>query len=525
MRRGLAFIAAIAILLLATYPTQLLQSSPLSQRSGGVYVFNLESVTVSGGPGPVRIITFSLSYYGRYTLLGSAVSLQPLCNATVLSDQPVQLGSWRPGTVKVASFTVDAGSATVRCPVKLVVSWNDGWDDAYGMNTGLSGSSILEATVTACWLEDLRVAVIPQVVYMNSVNSVLLDVLNSGSSSMSEVTVTVSGQGVTLINTSLPLSYRIREISPGEHFKATLQLVPQSSFPLLTATLSYVDCAGNFKTASYNIPLYASPGQSIVVVPDPATVVAGARNEVALKVINVGSVEAKNLRVVLNLQASPLAINPAVIDSGDLKPGDVRTFTVHVDVPSTASASALVSYQAIYYIPGGGPTLTQGSFTIFILQRSSLSITSIDVVPSRATVGSNIIFAVNLINDGTYPVYAVNVTAYLPEGLIPLRSPSTFLGQLNPQVLNSIPFTFKAVREGSYEVKFRATFRDAYGNTAYVERAAVVEVVPASPETPKSRSYTIWEVFLWVAALVLVAAGGYYLYRKTRSRGAAGEAI
>ncbi|QOJ78746.1 hypothetical protein IG193_08355 [Infirmifilum lucidum] len=522
MRKSLVSIAAIAVLLLATYSTQLLQSSPLSQRSGDVYVFNLESVAVSGGPGSVRTITLSLSYYGRYTLLGSAVSLQPQCNATVLSDQPVQLGSWRPGTVKVASFTVDTSKATVRCPVELVVSWSDSWDDAYGMNTQLSGSSTLKATVTACWFEDLRVGVVPQIVYVDSVNSVLLDVLNSGSSSMREVTIIVSGQGATLINASLPLSYQLREIPPGKRFTAALQLVPQSSFPSLAVTVSYVDCAGNFKTVSYNVPMYASPGQSIVVVPDPATVVAGTRSEVALKVVNVGSVEAKNLRVVLNLQASPLAINPAVIDSGDLKPGDVKTFTVHVDVPSTASASTLVSYQTIYYIPGSGPTFTQGSFTLFILQRSSLSITSIEVVPSRATVDSNVVFAVNLINDGTYPVYAVNVTAYPPEGLTPARSPSTFLGQLNPQVLTSIPFTFKAAREGSYEVKFRATYRDAYGNTAYVERTAVVEVIPASPETLKSRSYIPGGVFLWVAVLALLAAGGYYFYRKTRSRGAGG---
>lgn len=507
---------------LATYTVLIAQPQSSSIR-GSVYIFNLESVSVLDGPGTTRTVVFSLSYYGRYTLLGASVSLEPQCNATVLSSQPVQVGSWRPGTVKVASFTVDGASAPTSCPMKLIVSWGDSWDDSHSMNTQISGSMTLDAEITACWSEDLRVSITPRMVYMNSINGILLDVVNNGSLTLRNVEITVSGQGVTILNTSVPLTYRLQEIPPGKHFTTTLQLVPQSSFPSLSATVSYVDCTGNAKTKTYSIPMYASQGQSILVVPDPATVTVGTRSNVTLKVVNLGSVEADNLQVILNLQGSPLAISPAVATLGNLKPGEMKAFTVLVDVPSTASASTTFSYNAVYYTPGGGLTFTQGTFTLFILQRSSLSVTSVEVVPQKAEVGSNIVFVINLINDGTYPVYNVNVTVLPPDGLVSARSPYTFLGQLNPQVLTSVPFTFKAVKEGSYEVRFRVTYRDAYGNTAYVERAAVVNVAQASSSTAGKQSPDHGgNTFLAILVAALAVAAGFYFYRKTRSRGVTG---
>jgi len=521
--KTLAVLSAILMLVAIAASAPPIQPSTASTRGGAVYVFNVESISVAGGSGTTRTVTVALSYFGKYTLLGSSIALQPQCNASVLSEQPVQLGSWRPGTAKVATFNLDGARAPAVCPVKLLITWEDSWDDANGMNTQAGGSTSIDASITACWSEDLRVSLKPQMVYMNSINGVLLDVVNNGSSTLRKMSITVTGQGVTILNASVPLTYQLQELPAGAHFTAPLSVVPQSSFPTVAVTLSYVDCTGNAKTTAYSIPLYASQGQSILVVPSPSSVLAGSRSNVTLNVINLGSVEASNLQVILSLQGSPLAIDPVMANLGSLKPGETKSFTVRVDVPSTASASVPVTYQAVYYTPGGGLTFTQGSFTLFILQRSSLSITSIEVVPQRAEVGANVVFALSIINDGTYPVYAVNVTAYPPEGLASARSLYTFLGQLNPQVLTSVPFTFRAVKEGSYEVKFRVTYRDAYGKTAYVERTAVVEVVPASSASSSSSSQrSSFNSYLALLAVAVVAVAGLYLYRRRQRRGAVG---
>lgn len=521
------------ILLLVTnimlYAMLLVYSAPLptptqpSTKTGTTYLFVVENINVADSSGTTKIVTVSLSYYGKYTLLGSKVSIYPGCNATVLSDQPVLLGSWRPGTLKVATFTVDGANASTICPVSILVSWQDGWDDTYSMNTQMGGSVLLSTQLNACWSTDLRVSLTPQMLYMNTINSAVLEVVNKGSSPIRNVAVAVSGQGVTLLNVSVPLTYNVNQLSSGSKLSIPLQLVPQSSFPSLLVTVSYVDCTGSAKTSTFNVPLYASQGQSILVVPDPATVTAGASNNVTLKVINLGNVLAQSLQVILNLQASPLAITPAVLDVGSLSPEEAKTFKVRVDVPSTATASTPVSYQVLYTTPGSGLTFTQGSFTLFLLQQSSVTITSIEVVPQKAEVGSNVVLALSLINSGTYPVYAVNVSAVPTDGLVSSRTLYTFLGQLNPQVLTSVPFSFKAVKEGSYEVKFRVTYIDAYGKPGYAERSAFVEVVPAtqSSSTTTNRPFNT-NVLAIALLLAVILVFALYFYKRSRGKGAQG---
>ncbi|MEZ0346856.1 MAG: hypothetical protein ABWK01_09910 [Infirmifilum sp.] len=491
-----------------------------STKTGNTFIFTVESLTVSGSTGTTKTVTVVVSYYGKYTLLGSSISLTTGCNATVLSDQPVLLGSWRPGTVKTATFTVDGSNASNLCPISVLITWQDSWDDATSMNTGMGGSVPISTQLNACWSEDLRVSIKPQMIYLNSVNSAVLEVKNNGAGTLEKVSLSISGQGLTLLNVTVPLIYTLEKMPSGYKISIPLQLVAQSSFPSLQVTATYVDCTGNAKTIMFTVPLYASQGQSILVVPDPSSVIAGTRSNVTLKVINMGSISVNSVQVILNLQASPIAISPATLSLDTLKPGETKSFTVKVDVPSTASTSTPVTYQVVYTAPGSGVALTQGSFTLFILQRSSLSITSIEVVPQQVEVGSNVVFALALINDGTYPVYAVNVSAQPSDGLVSSRSLYTYLGQLNPQALTSVPFSFKAVKEGTYEVKFTVTYVDAYGKRGVVERGAVVKVVPASNSNTASSPRNSYGLALLAAAITIAAVAVGYLYRRLRGKGA-----
>ncbi|MGC8836296.1 MAG: COG1361 S-layer family protein [Infirmifilum sp.] len=519
--------AVFLLIILSTIAVQGVYSAPIPQASqsstktGATYIFTIESISVVDLSGTTKTVTVAVTYYGKYTLLGSSISLQPQCNASVLSGQPVLLGSWRPGTTKIATFTVDGTNASTHCPVGILVSWQDSWDDAYGMNTQMGGSTLINTELVACWLTDPRVSVSPQMVYMNTINSAVIEIANQGISDMRDVTVSINGQGVTLLNITVPLSYNVGLLAGGSRIRIPLQLVPQSSFPALLVTLSYVDCTGNARSSTFNIPLYATQGQSIIVIPDPATVTAGATNKITLRVVNLGSITAKNLQVILNLQGSPLAITPSVLEIGDLNPGEIKTFPVRVEVPSTASTSTPVSYQAIYNTPGSGLTYTQGSFTLFLLQRSSVTITSIEVVPQTVEVGSNVVFALSLINDGTYPVYAVNVSAYPGEGLVSSRTLYTYLGQLNPQVLTSVPFSFKALKEGDYEVRFLVTYVDAYGNKGSAERVSFVKVVKPSASTTSSPRTSANPTSLLLGGLfLLLVALGVYLYKRRSKKGA-----
>ena len=199
--------------------------------------------------------------------------------------------------------------------------------------------------------------------------------------------------------------------------------------------------------------MYAASGQSVLVVPEPSTISAGSLNTVKLRVINAGEVPLQSVRVVLSLQKSQLSVDPSVLDVGELQPGEERAFAVRVLAPATASSSESISYQVLYAMPGGSAAVAQGAFTLSVVLPSAVTVTGLELVPQKPQVGSTLILAVTLVNDGVLPVYAVNVTVQASGGLAPLRAPYAYLGQLNPQVLTSVPFSFRAQAEGVQELR------------------------------------------------------------------------
>ncbi|AJB41840.1 hypothetical protein TCARB_0788 [Thermofilum adornatum 1505] len=318
-----------------------------------------------------------------------------------------------------------------------------------------------------------------------------------------------------MLNSSIPTVLEVGRLDPGMKKSLPLQIIPQSNFPSLAVTLSYTDCMGNKKTSSLQIPFYATTGQSILIVPEPSVLSSGQASNVNLKVINAGNVPIKNLNIILSLQKSPLSISPAMLSIGDLRPGEVKTIPISVSVPTTASSSETVSYQALYTVEGGGVVNTAGTFSFYIAQTSRVTITSTDIVPQSPQVGGNVIVAVGLINDGSFPVYGVNVSATASQGLAPLRSTYTYLGQLNPQVLTSLPFSFKATLEGVQEVKFIVTYRDAYGRVMNTERTVLINVSPATTSSSTQQASNFRDNSLLIAlTLIIIVAVAFAAYRR-----------
>jgi hypothetical protein len=505
---------ATAVLLVISVSTF---SQPVTKGTLGskVVVFTLEGINVLDSSYPAGVVQVTVSYFGTYTLLGSSMQLKITCGNSTYTTDSVSLGSWRPSTQKIATFTVDTSRLSSNCQSEIVISWSDSWDDSLKMNTGYGGTTSLDTTLTACWGEQLQVSLNPQPTYLSSVNPVFLTVVNSGQSSVDNLVITIIPQGSLMLNTSIPTVLEVGRLDPGMKKSLPLQIIPQSNFPSLAVTLSYTDCMGNKKTSSLQIPFYATTGQSILVVPEPSVLSSGQTSNVNLKVINAGNVPIKNLNIILSLQKSPLSISPAMLSIGDLRPGEVKTIPISVSVPTTASSSETVSYQALYTVEGGGVVNTAGTFSFYIAQTSRVTITSTDIVPQSPQVGGNVIVAVGLINDGSFPVYGVNVSATASQGLAPLRSTYTYLGQLNPQVLTSLPFSFKATQEGVQEVKFIVTYRDAYGTAMKTERTVLINVSPATTSSSTQQASNFRDNSLLIAlTLIIIVAVAFAAYRR-----------
>ncbi|MHB9302006.1 COG1361 family protein [Thermofilum pendens] len=502
----------VLLLIAVTVAATLVGAGPVTVSPSGsarAYAFVLEDVSVLDSGVPSGVVQVSVSYYGAYTLLGASLGLTARCGGAEVSAGSVDVGSWRPGTVKTARFTLNTSSLGSECTLRVSVSWGDSWDDAQKTYTGLGGSTSLEYSFTACWGERVSVGVRPQMVYSSTVNPVLLVVENSGRTALRQVEVYVAPQGSVLLNASVPTVFELGDLKPGERRVVPLSVVPQSPFPSFSVTVSYLDCSGSKKSVAQQVYLYAAAGQSIVVVPDPPVLVAGQASNVSLRVVNAGGVAVKGLSLVLGVQKSPLSVSPSFLVVGDLGPGESRSVPVTVLVPATASSSESVAYQALYSVEGGGLATSGGSFTFYVAQRSSVSITSVDVVPQSPEVGSNVIFAVSLVDDGTFPVYAVNVSAYASRGLSPLRSTYAYLGQLNPQVLTTVPFSFRAVEEGMQEVRFVVTYRDAYGYSRSAERTVYVNVARQQPSRQAQGGSANPYVYLAAVAVALLLAAAY----------------
>ena len=482
MRTHPILAAALALAVLAAGQPPISQQGAYQQRAGyrpAVFVFVVESVSAAGSSGTVGVVQVAVSYWGVRTLVNARARLEPLCGAGVTSEQPVPLGSWRPGTQKVAAFTVSLPEPAPRCGARLLISWEDTWDDSLSALTHEGGSTLLELSFSACWGEGLVLRVVPSTVYSGAPASLSLEVENRGRFELAHLTLAVSAQGVAVLDAPVPQTFHLDSLPPGGSAAFQLTVVPQSPAPALVVTASYLGCSGSLVTRTYTLPLYVASGQAVLVTPDPAVVRAGSSARLKLHVLNVGGVPLYNVKLLLSLQRSPLSVTPSFIDIGELRPGEDKVVDVEVLVPTSASASEAVGYQVVYSTGSGSSAVLQGSFTLSVIFPAGLAITSVEAVPQQPQVGSNVVVAVTLVNDGTYPVYAVNVTAAASGGLAPARSPHAFLGQLNPQVPTSVPFSFRVLEPGVHEVRVVATFRDPYGNVRRVERAIVVNAVPA----------------------------------------------
>ena len=516
---ALAVAVALALAILAAGQPLASQQATYPQRTGyrpATFVFAVESVSTVGSSNGTGVIQIAVSYWGVRTLINAQAELEPLCAAEVTSEQPVLLGSWRPGTLKTAAFTLSMSKPEPRCSAKLRIWWENTWDDSLATVTYESGSTALDLSFSTCWSEELALRAAPNTVYSGAPASVSIEVENRGWFELSRLTLTVSAQGATILDAPAPLTFQLDSLPPRGSAVFQLTLAPQSAASALVVTASYLGCTGSLVTRTYTLPLYVASGQAVLVTPDPAVVRAGSSAKLNLRIVNVGGVTLYNVKVLLSLQRSPLSVTPSFIEVGELGPGEDRVFEVEVMVPTSASASEAVGYQVVYSTGSGSPAVLQGSFTLSVVFPSSLTITSVEAVPQQPQVGSNMIVAVTLVNDGTYPVYAVNVTVAASKGLSPVRTPHAFLGQLNPQVLTSVPFSFRVLEPGVQEVKVTATFRDPYGNVQQVERTILVNAVPAQQASQgETRPWnSLLHALGLTAAVALVAV--LLLRRRTR---------
>ncbi len=509
---------ALALLVLALLtPLALLAAQPLPTQQTGVQqpppgnekAFTVEYARWIEAKGNLSVLEVAVTYYGDRVLLDVKASLEPGCGGRVVSLQPVTLGSWPSGATKVVRFTVDTSKMGGRCTGVIAITWKREWDPTLrDVLVPSVGFARLQVDTSYCGAPTLSVEVSPTILYMDRENTVTVRVGNTGRFAISDITVDVLVEGASVSGASYPVQLKASRLEPGEWRSYTLRLVPSSPVVALTFRSSYANCMGQEVSSTTTARLAAVKGQAVLVAPLNGSVAAGETREVEVKIVNLGSVELTGVRVALSAQGAGIALEPQLVDVGDIPAGGERVFTVRVAVPETAVGSIPVSYTLSYKTPNGGVAVQPGSFTLFVVQSSQVYVTSVDVVPQEPRVGDILVLSVNIVNDGGFPVYGVNVSASAGEGLRPLRATYSFLGRLEAQAVTSVPFSYKVEAPGRHTVTFTVVYRDAYGKTHRAVRSITVNAVQGAAQAgetgkPKRPSLETW----WplIAALVGVA--------------------
>lgn len=522
MRRAAILSAIMATLLLAY------ASGQPRRPSAGVSVqkayFTLESATwertTTRGDG-ISLLGLRIYYYGTNTLLDVTSSLRLECGASILTTQPILLGSWEPGTPKEVVYAINVSRMTPRCPATINIQ-HEGiavrTSTGYDVIPSVGGGSIT-FTLEYAGTPDIRVRVQPSTIYSGAVNSILLVLENVGTGDAIDLSAAIAFSGASVLEVEHPVKMKVSRLEAGSSIDLKLRVVPTSSQVGITVTYDFVDDLGNHRSGQFGLGVPVVSSFAIVVVAEPSKLVAGSSSSIALRIHNYGSSTLRNSLLVLGVpQGSRIVVTPQVLEVGDVEPGGSKEVGVDVSVPNTASGAQSLTYSLIYESEEGTKVTYKDYLTMFIVERAQLAITSVEVVPQRPVSGGTVITSLTLINLGSQAVGKVNVTAIPLSSLAPIRRSYYFLGQVQPQSPTSIPFSFRILEPGTHAVMFNITFEDVYGIKWSLSRSVSFEAVEQTLERGEGGGAAGYQMPL--AALVIIAvAAGMLLFVRARSRG------
>ncbi len=470
----------------------------------------------------ISILSLQVAYYGSHTLLDTEAFLKLRCNAEILEKQPITIGSWNPGTPKVLTYTINTTRIERICPAELIIRYKALWKASTEELREVGGTKSISFSVEYCSPPRISILVSPETLYSGTSNNVKLKIVNGGATNIIDLDAVIEVTGGAILGSARPIKIALKNLEAGEEKIINLDIMPQATQVNLQVTLDYVDECGrnNVERIQVNLPVLSS--SSIVISASPHKLYSGSTNKVTLHIMNLGSNTLHNTILYLSASTgSQLVISPQVINVGEVPAKSSKDVNILVEVPASSSGVLNILYTLIYETDSGSTVSIRDTASIFVVQQAQLAITSIELAPSKPVVGESVIISINIMNLGLQPLYSVNVTVQSSKGLRAQRSTYYFIGQLQPQVPTSIPFSFKVLEEGKHDVKFIVTFKDAYGLNWNTTRSITFRSYEKSTgeEQREGQGMGFYQYIVTgaiILAIILVAA--YLLRHKRRER-------
>lgn len=323
--------------------------------------------------------------------------------------------------------------------------------------TGSSVSYVQSASISVnvLGIPDLTFNASPRTLSPGSVNNVSLTVSDIGSGEASQIKISISASGVSVLDSVL----EVASLNAGQSKLQEVQLyVPTSSSVssvALTVAATYQDAYGSTQSVNQMVGLYVSslstPSLSFQLQQD--SVIPGQTNTMNVTLTNLGKGAASEIRtqIASSSQFSVLDQFPVV---GSLGPNSSVTAGIRIYLASTLSGSPLtLTFTSSYtdeYGNSGTSTQTVGLYVVNTNATQTNGLVSARILENNVKVGTQSMVVFSVKNVGSYS----------------LASPTLSLAVSSPLVVTgNSTYSLKATIRPGENVTYEATVGAGTGAT------------------------------------------------------------
>ena len=456
--------------------TTTLVLSTVSMSASQVMVIPLNT-TVNVGLGTFKLAIVNLNPLPIYNITLGVTSIQ---GTSIESGSPISIPYLGPGGRYVANLTISTPltSSSINLAYVLTFTIPGGYPEA------LSGSITIPTYGSA---GSISISLV-NTTYSPGPGTLTLRILNPTGLTLYNVTLIINPGYLQAPDTE----YSIGNIPPNSVYYVKIPVV----IPIATSaqsigyTLYYSLTPGGLiysVSGSLQVNIMQTPQYPLTVYSLNTTLNAGL-GHLILGVVNNEPVTLSNVTLIIT-SANGLTINgPLLHDLGSLRPGETKYVELPIASPITSS-QASISYIVTYSYPGGSGSAS-GSLTLSIGGLPDILLTSYQVEPTVASIGSSMYVSLTLTNIGPVSAYNLNVTLILPRGFTALSSPSLYLGTLSSQSSTNVAFTLIPHIPYNRYLTIMVSYVDQYGVSHVSYYEIPVRVISNSSSTGPFFNYT-----------------------------------
>lgn len=381
-------------------------------------VSQVEPITVPSGNNGVVTFQVPITYSGPYYLGGAAITFNACGGATVVSQNPINIGWISPGQTIDLDFEVNT-SIPMNCGGSILISWSG----LYKYNA--SSQSYYEAEGSGSASISITEYAIGSPLLSASINSTQLPLLantpirvtlkNNGSGPIYDLLVTTQASGA-FINGSFSDSIYYKELEPGKAASFLLWVKPTTGQASITIIASGINAFNQPYSTSYQQYLTVTPLppslQSLVNLSINSTeIIQGRSNAVTLLVTAVGhplndfQLTINPLNMYVNGSSFPLIINI----------GKLNERAIHLSLmPLSQDAELSISYSGVN---AAGQQVTGTGNTIFTVIQEPTAL-SVSLSPSTVYAGNPTSFKLSVTDNSSLILNNVTVTVISSTPLI-----------------------------------------------------------------------------------------------------------